>query len=228
MIGREAETPSVGSHQSCVRQARRQTWVTGAGCTGLWLPRGRGGGTQGRRDPWLWPRPGSSESWLVATGPSAQAVCGAGRSRRSGLAGPQALSLLEARLLTPRAPGPASGSQPQTAHEETSFAKRPCSVLAAGWGAGWPRPRKGGSHRWPRSQPSHATLPPPHLQAWARPRQPASSHPSLGPSPSISLHQPPLAPCGPPIPRCRPPRLLPWGRPPSPHRPLPPLCFLLL
>lgn len=104
----------------------------------------------GQRAPALLP------SMLCACGVS----CRAGHPERLGFAGPQVLSLLKAHLVSPRAPGRASGCEPWTARGEAGFAEWPSSEWEGGLGPGG----EGPTCR-PRSQPRlgpHPSHVPPH------------------------------------------------------------------
>lgn len=77
--------------------------------------------------------------------------CRAGNPRRLRFAGPQVLSLLKVHLASPRAPGPATGSEPWTTCGEARFAKW-TSTASAGVGGGL-GPGGEGPTRRPCSQP---------------------------------------------------------------------------
>ena len=77
--------------------------------------------------------------------------CRAGNPRRLRFAGLQVLSLLKVHLASPRAPGPATESEPWTTCGEARFAKR-TSTASAGVGGGL-GPGGEGPTRRPCSQP---------------------------------------------------------------------------
>ena len=96
--------------------------------------------------------------------PSMLCACGvsyrAGHPEGLGFAGPQVLSLLKAHLVSPQAPGRASGSEPWTARGEAGFAEWPSGEWEGGLGPGG----EGPTCR-PRSQPRlgpHPSHVPPH------------------------------------------------------------------
>ena len=144
--------------------------------------------------------------------------CRAGNPKRLRFAGPQVPSLQKVHLVSPRASGPASGSEPWTTRGEARFAKR-ASTTSTGVGGGLGPGGKGPARRpcsQPRLGPVHpmchphsmtsSNLCPAHggQEVWQqreraeRPRQGpqrAASHPC--PQPTLSIGLWPLVPSRP-------------------------------